>query len=140
MIPLSARHGGQRMKRVAAIAGPRVTGRHRASFHRGRMTHIPQAPIAVAVGLGSGAQPPRIDAAGIGDTARFIRRVALRYGVRIIEDGPLAASLYDRRDAGCVPEDLYQPLAWAIVRAERGGLDPSQAAFTAGRVIGRDLR
>lgn len=63
-----------------------------------------------------GDEVPRVIAKGVDSVALFMRELAEKEGVPVIENPPLARDLFARRDAGeYIPEDLYQVISVIIV-------------------------
>ena len=63
---------------------------------------------------------PRLCALGAGKTAKIIRETALAEGIPVIEDVPLARSLYAKgRIEEFVPEDLLEPVAEVLKWAKK---------------------
>lgn len=58
---------------------------------------------------------PTIDVAGKGEIARTIRRIALRYGITVLEDKELAEQLWNDRFSRVVSETHYPALAKIFV-------------------------
>lgn len=83
--------------------------------------------LAVALKYERGRLPaPRCLAKGAGDTARHMRRIALRSGVRIYEQRLLARTLFDSVGIDAlIPESLYEPVArvYAEIAAQRATKD-----------------
>ena len=103
-----------------------------ASFVAVNPTHL-----AVAVRYDATAdEAPRIVARGSGDAARRIRREAMRSGVRIVHNRPLARSLYVVAVDSEIPEALYVAVAEVLAlvgevtgeRADSGAPAPGPPA------------
>lgn len=63
-----------------------------------------------------GDEVPRVIAKGVDSVALYIKEIAEKEGVPVIQNAPLARDLYARRDAGdYIPEDLYQVISLIIV-------------------------
>ncbi len=80
-------------------------------------------PTRLAVGIRFNADEaplPRICALGSGETARIIRETALAEGIPVIEDKPLARSLYaEGRLEDFIPESLIEPVAEVLKWAKQ---------------------
>jgi len=103
---------------------PQVKARIRSLMRdlarRRMMQEVPRAavvvtnPVHVAVALRyeAGRMPaPRIVAKGAGVVAERIKEVARRHGVPIVEDRPLARTLFRLELGSFVPEELYRAVA-----------------------------
>lgn len=84
------------------------------------MAAVPQADVvvvnpthfAVALGYDGAKEAPEVLAKGPDLVARQIRRVAEEHGVPVIEDPPLARSLYGAVEVGQqIPEEFFQAVA-----------------------------
>jgi flagellar biosynthesis protein FlhB len=63
-----------------------------------------------------GDEVPRVIAKGVDSVAMYMKEIAEREGVPVIQNAPLARDLYARRDAGeYIPEDLYRVISLIIV-------------------------
>ena len=80
-------------------------------------------PTRLAVGIRYKAEEaplPRLCALGAGKTAKIIRETALAEGIPVIEDVPLARSLYAKgRIEDFIPEDLLEPVAEVLKWAKK---------------------
>lgn len=99
--------------------------RRAAEMSRNRLINVATAHVvvtnpthfAVALSYQPPEPAPRVVAKGTDRHARRIRRMAARHGVPVIENRPLARSLYQRvKVGGMVPSALFE--ATAIVLAE----------------------
>ena len=89
------------------------------------MSAVPEADVVItnpthyAVALkydDAVSSPPKVRAKGQDYIARKIREVALEYRVEIVENPPLARSLYELCEVDDeIPEDLYQAIADILV-------------------------
>lgn len=115
---------------------PQVKGRIRGIMRdlarRRMMAEVPKAtvvvtnPVHLAVALrydADGMHAPRIVAKGAGAVSEKIREIARRNGVPIVEDKPLARTLFKIDIGSFVPEDLYRAVAKIL----------AQILFRAGR-------
>jgi flagellar biosynthesis protein FlhB len=107
---------------------PMIKGQRRRRAHemsRNRLLNVVTADVvvtnpthfAVALAYTPPEPAPRVVAKGTDHLARRMRKLAARHGVPVIENRPLARSLYRRSKVGSfVPNALYE--ATAIVLAE----------------------
>ncbi|MEW6719464.1 MAG: flagellar biosynthesis protein FlhB [Thermodesulfobacteriota bacterium] len=98
----------------------RIRSLMRDLMRRRMMSEVPKATVVItnpthlAVALrydGKSMSAPKIVAKGAGFVAERIREIARRHGVPIVEDKPLARSLYKVDLNACVPEELYRAVA-----------------------------
>lgn len=98
----------------------RIRSMMRDLARRRMMQEVPRATVVVtnpdhlAVALrydGKAMPAPRIVAKGADETAARIRDVARRHGVPIVEDRPLARTLFRCEIGSYVPETLYKAVA-----------------------------
>ncbi len=89
--------------------------------------------ISIALRYGAGDAAPRVVARGADHLAHKIRREALRVGVPIVTDVPLARALYRQTKVGAhVPAALYEAVAIVLAIAyRRRNLIPQHALSTA---------
>lgn len=99
----------------------RIRERQRAMARQRMMQQIPKAdvvvtnPIHYAVALkyeAASMEAPEVVAKGQGYLAQKIKELAREHGVEVIENKPLAQSLYKSVEVGqAIPEDLFQAAA-----------------------------
>ena len=109
-----------------------IRARQRAIARRRMMKRVPEADVVVtnpthyAVALKydeKTMRAPEVVAKGLDHLAQRIRDLALKSGVEVVEDPPLAQALYRAADVGEeVPPELYQAVAeiLAYVYRKRG--------------------
>jgi flagellar biosynthesis protein FlhB len=111
----------------------RIRALHREMRKRaGALKRVPEADVLItnpqhlAVALlyrREDMAAPQIIAKGAGELAQYMKRLAQRHGVPIVENRPLARELYrDARLEGAVPQPAYpavaRVLAWAYTLRE----------------------
>lgn len=98
----------------------RIRARMRAIAMRRMMADVPKATVvvtnpthyAVALRYEEGMSAPKVVAKGQNLIAQRIRELALEHGVPIVENPPLAQSLYKACEVGQeIPESLYRAVA-----------------------------
>lgn len=99
----------------------RVRQKQRLMAMRRTMQMVPEATVVItnpthmAIALkydGDTMDAPQVIAKGAGYMAQKIKEVARQHGVPVIEDRPLAHSLYDSAEVGeYIPVELYQAVA-----------------------------
>jgi type III secretion system FlhB-like substrate exporter len=84
----------------------------------------PRNATRIAVGLADdayGDRAPAVTVSACGDGADEVVKTAIRYGVPVIYDGPLARAL-DRVEVDAeIPAELFAPVALILARLEREG-------------------
>lgn len=98
----------------------RIRARMRAIAMRRMMADVPKATVvvtnpthyAVALRYEEGMSAPKVVAKGQNLIAQRIRELALKHGVPVVENPPLAQSLYKACEVGQeIPESLYRAVA-----------------------------
>lgn len=108
---------GQRRRRAMEISRNRLINVASAHVVVTNPTHF-----AVALAYEPPEPAPRVVAKGTDRHARQIRRMASRHGVPIVENRPLARSLFQRvKVGGFVPNALYEATAVVLAEAYRRG-------------------
>jgi flagellar biosynthesis protein FlhB len=108
---------GQRRRRAMEISRNRLINVATAHVVVTNPTHF-----AVALAYEPPEPAPRVVAKGTDRHAKQIRRMAARHGVPIIENRPLARSLFQRvKVGGFVPNALYEATAVVLAEAYRRG-------------------
>ncbi len=113
---------------------PQIKGRIRSlqmeMARRRMMQEVPEAEvvvtnpteyaIALKYGPNTGLAAPMVVAKGRGALARRIKEIALEHDVPIVENRPLAQSLYKLVEVGdLIPPDLYQAVAEVLAYVYR---------------------
>lgn len=75
------------------------------------MDHEQKEHRAVALTYRRNVPAPFVAAKGRGRVAQHLERLARRYEIPIVEDGPLANSLYVLDVGESIPEELYHVVA-----------------------------
>ncbi len=98
----------------------RLRQKQRLIAMRRTMQRVPEATVvitnpthmAIALRYEEAMEAPEVTAKGAGYIAQRIKDTAREHGIPIIEDKPLARSLYDSTEAGdSIPVELYQAVA-----------------------------
>jgi flagellar biosynthetic protein FlhB len=107
----------------------RLRERQRAIARQRMMADVPKADVvitnpthyAVAIKFDeSKAAAPIVVAKGMGYVAARIKEIARKYGVPLVEDRPLAQTLYKTVEVGrVIPPDLYQAVAVILAAVYR---------------------
>jgi flagellar biosynthesis protein FlhB len=108
---------GKRRRRAMEISRNRLINVSTAHVVVTNPTHF-----AVALAYEPPEPAPRVVAKGTDRHAKQIRKMAARHGVPIVENRPLARSLYQRvKVGGFVPNALYEATAIVLAEAYRRG-------------------